>query len=121
MRVRRTLLAFVLLLSGCVTAGIERVNVVIFNYTSRVQGARIEIDGQPFFSGSIAMMEREPRIAAQIQSRLTAGRHHVAVTSGHLTNSLDFEVRGGTRTDLQILVNENGVTFTVAYGDHLYI
>jgi hypothetical protein len=121
MRVRRVLLAFVLLLSGCATASGERVDVVIFNNTARVHGARIEIDGQLFFSGIVAVTEREPRIAAQIASHLTAGRHHVAVTSGHLTDSLDFEVRDRTRTTLQIEVNENGVTLEVAYGERVYI
>jgi hypothetical protein len=87
MRAYRVLLASALLLSGCATAGIERVNVVIFNHTTRAHTIRIEIDGQLFFSGIVAVTEREPEIAARVYSHLTAGRHHVAVTSGHLTNS----------------------------------
>jgi hypothetical protein len=121
MRVCPTLLAFALLLAGCATADLDRVDVVIFNDTARAHTVRIEIDGQLFFSGIVAVTEREPKIAAQIYGHVTAGRHHVAVTSGHLTNSLDFDVRGRTRTNVQIQVNENGVTLEVAYGERVYI
>jgi hypothetical protein len=121
MRARRALLAFVLLAAGCGTVGGERVHVGIWNDDARQHTIRIDVDGQPFFSGIAAMTRSEPSIVSSIESRLNPGRHHVEVTSDNGTRSMEFEVRRGTRSNLHIHVKDGGVEVDVAYGDLIYL
>jgi hypothetical protein len=121
MRVCRALLAFALLLSGCVTAGVERVDIVIFNDTPSRHPIQIEIDGHSFFDGEVMVPQSEPTIVAHMNTNLSTGRHRVNVTCDKGTRSLDFEVRAGTRTTVQIHVRQDGVTVDVAYGERVYI
>src|SRR4051794_32960170 len=104
MRVRRALLAFALLLSGCATAGGERVHVVIFNDDVRQHRILIDVDGNAFFYGTAAVTQMEPSIVSSIDTHLSAGRHHVEVRSDNVTRSIDFDVRRGTRSNLHISV-----------------
>jgi hypothetical protein len=121
MRVRRALLAFSLLLSGCATAGGERVHVGIWNDSLRPHTIRIEIDGHALFYGVAAIPQTEPSIVADIESRLPPGRHNAVVTCDTTTRSTDFDVRRGTRTNLYIHVQPGAVTLDVAYGNRIYI
>jgi hypothetical protein len=121
MRVCRALLSFALLVAGCATAGGERVHVVIWNDDGRQHTVRIDIDGQPFYSGTAAITGMEPSIVASIDTRLSPGRHHVEVTCDNGTRSIEFEVRRGTRSNLHIRVKVDGIEVDAAYGDLLYM
>ena len=121
MRVRRALLAFTLLFSGCVTAGGERVLVVIWNDDARQHAVHIEIDGQRLFHGMAAVTQAEPSIVLTIDSHLAAGRHHAEVRCDNVTRSIEFEVRRGTHNNLHIRVKPGTVEVDVAYGDLAYI
>jgi hypothetical protein len=112
---------FALLLSGCGTAGVEPLNVVIFNDTPARHPIHIDIDGHSFFDGEVMVTQSEPTIVAHMNTDLTTGRHRVNVTCDNGTRSLDFEVRAGTRTNVQIHVRQDGVTVDVAYGEGVYI
>jgi hypothetical protein len=115
------LLAFALLFSNCATAGSERVHVVIFNDDSRQHTIRIDVDGQPFFNGTVATTPIEPSIVSSIDSRLPPGRHHVEVICDNVRRSIEFEVRHGTRSNLHIRVKAGTVEVDVAYGNLVYI
>ena len=121
MRVRRVLLPFALLFSGCATAGSERVLVLIWNGDARQHTIHIEIDGQRLFHGIAAITQKDPAIVSGIDTHLTAGRHHVEVRCEDVTRSIDFEVRRGTRSNLQIRVKPGTFDIDVEYGDLLYI
>jgi hypothetical protein len=121
MRNCRALLAFALLFSGCITAGGERVLVVIWNDDARQHAVHIEIDGQRFFHGTTAVTQTEPGIVFSIDSHLNAGRHHVEVRCDNVTRSIEFEVRRGMRSNLHIHVKPGTVEVDVAYGDLLYM
>lgn len=121
MRVWRALLAFLLLLSGCASAGGERVHVGIWNDDNSQHKIRIEIDGRRFFSGTAAVTPSEPSIVSSIETHLDAGRHHVGVTCDNVTRSIEFEVRRDTRSNLHIHLKRDGCEVDIAYGDLLYI
>src|SRR3954453_4617237 len=121
MRVHCALLAFALLLSGCATAGGERVHVAILNDDVTQHTIHIEIDGQRFFLGDIAVTQSEPSIVASIDAHLSPGRHHVEIRSDNVTRSVDFDVRRGTRSNLHIRLKQGGFDVDVAYGDLLYM
>jgi hypothetical protein len=121
MRVCRALLVFAMLLSGCASAGVERVDVVIFNDTPSRHPIQIDIDGHSFFDGEVAVTEWQPTIVGRMNTELSAGRHRVKVTSDVAVRSLDIEVRRGARTNVQIQVKRDDVIVTVAYGERLYI
>src|SRR3954452_23485081 len=121
MRVHRALLALALLLSGCATAGGERVHVIIFNDDVTQHRVRIEVDGNAFFDDTAAVTQMEPSIVASMDAHLSPGRHHVEVRSDNVTRSVDFDVRRGTRSNLHISVKRGGFEVNVVYGDLLYM
>ena len=121
MRVRRTLLVFALLLSGCATAGGERVHVAIWNDDDRQHRLHFEIDGQRFFHGDIGVTRSEPSIVSSIDTHLSPGRHHVEVRCDNVTRSIEFDVRRGTRSNLHVRVKHGGFEVDVAYGDLVYM
>jgi len=121
MRVRRALLLFALLLSGCATAAGERVHVAIWNDDVAQHKIRIDVDGQPFFYGTVAITQMEPSIVSSMDSHLNAGAHYVEVRCDNVTRSIQFEVRHGTRSNLHIRVKHGSCEVDVAYGDLLYI
>jgi hypothetical protein len=66
-------------------------------------------------------LQREPAIVGNYQTVLIAGSHHIDVICDNATRSLDFEVRRGKQTNVQIHVKESGVTIDVAYGELVYM
>src|SRR3954447_5459519 len=121
MRVHRALLAFALLLSGCATAGGERVHVIIFNDDVTQHRVRIDVDGNAFFDDTAAVTQLEPSIVAGIDAHLSPGRHRFEIRSDNVTRSIDFDVRRGTRSNLHIRLKQGGFDVDVAYGDLLYM
>ena len=121
MRVHRALLAFALLLSCCATAGGERVHVVIFNDDVTQHRVRIDVDGSTFFYGTAAVTQIEPSIVFSIDTHLSPGRHHVEVWCDNVTRSIEFDVRRGTRSNLDIRLKHGGFDMDVAYGELVYI
>jgi|SRR4051812_45974851 len=121
MRVRRALLAFALLVSGCATAGGERVHVVIFNESGLMPRLQISIDGERVLDEMPAVTASEPSIVSTAYLHLRAGRHRIVVMRDNVEHSFTFEVRAGTRTDVRVRVKQNETVLDVGYGEGVYI
>ncbi|HEV7427565.1 MAG TPA: hypothetical protein VGQ46_14475 [Thermoanaerobaculia bacterium] len=121
MRVCRTLLVFALLLSGCATAGGERVHVVVFNESGLTPRLQISVDGERVLDELPAITTMEPSIVSTTYLRLRAGSHRIVVMRDNIEHSLTFDVRAGTRTDVRVHVQQNEIVLDVGYGERLYI
>lgn len=121
MRVCHALLAFALLLSGCATADVENVQLVVFNESGLQQSLRISIDGERVLDEIATVSAKEPAIVSTAYLHLRTGPHRIVVMRNNVEKGLTFVVRGGTRTNVRVHVSRDDIGIAVAYGDSLYI